>query len=234
MHQKKPQNLSASLLRNWKKSANAGIVPGLQAATPKMTPSRILGRCRVQGSCVIAGGTIKDDARISGCAFVDTKSVVKDNARLSGCASLVESLLDRNAVVYGNEEIVAEAIGDASKVTNCPDKARGGNSDCCQQHQGIMFDAVLVDLDGLAVTVMFTTTGTEIRHFTINGGDGTPASPVTPPAAHTSSVPGTYVATRNYGSAGTRVVTVFASEDTTNRMQIEITVGNGESWRKLE
>jgi len=114
--------------------------------------AQILGRARVQGDAeksdgskaVINGGTVKDDAKVSGrpmiqglveeeakvsgCPFVCPASVVTCNARLAGCVRLINTKLGCGAIVYGDQEVVGQIVEDASYVTTCPDK---GSESCC-------------------------------------------------------------------------------------------------------
>ena len=96
--------------------------------------AKILDDARVTGKTIIEG-CVKEKGSVSGCTVMDVTSVVQCDARLEGCAKLRNTVLDCNAVVAGDVELVDETVDDASLVTNCPEKKKQTN--CCPEEEPI-------------------------------------------------------------------------------------------------
>ena len=91
--------------------------------------ARIFGhadvRCLVTskaGGSGVPGYNIDDSPSISGCVETDTVSQVLCDARVAGCVILRNTILDCDAIVYGDLLIEDQVINDAGYVTNCPEK----------------------------------------------------------------------------------------------------------------
>jgi len=93
------------------------LVSGAQARIS--ASARIFGHASVY--CLVTCTNILYSPSVSGCVETDDQSQVLDKARVSGCIILKNSILDGDAVLYGDLLIEDQHISDAGYVTNCPE-----------------------------------------------------------------------------------------------------------------